>query len=105
LLSAFIFIEHKKIYNVLTLSMIIEGILYRTLTDQTLTYWMSSLCLCSIFSIWLLKDKEFLNTKRHYLIHIMLPASVWLGFEYMIYPCLAAVIIYFTKTISRKSKP
>jgi hypothetical protein len=103
LLSLFIFIEHKKIYNILTASMIFEGILYRTLTDQTLTYWMSSLCLCSIFSIWLLKDKEFLSTERHYVIHIMLPASVWLSFDHMIYLGLAITIIYFIKTISSKS--
>lgn len=97
LLSIFIFFKHKKIYNILTASMIIEGILYRTLTDQTLSYWMTSLCFYSMFSIWLLKDKEFLNIERHYLIHVILPASVWLSFDHMVYFSLFVTIIYFIR--------
>jgi prepilin signal peptidase PulO-like enzyme (type II secretory pathway) len=77
LLTIFVFIVHKKIYDIFTISIIIEGILYRTLVDQTLFYWAISLGLGSMFSIWLLKDKEFLNIKRRYVIHLILSSSVW----------------------------
>ena len=82
LLSGAIFVQHKKFYPILTASLIIEGILYHILLDHTLTYAGARLGIGMIICLWLIKDEEFFNEKRYWLINIILPTCVWLDFKW-----------------------
>ena len=80
ILSVFIFFRYKKTYNILTLSMIAEGALYRTLTEHTLENWIIDLGIGSLISLWLLKGSGFHSSRLRFLVHIILPASIWLSY-------------------------
>lgn len=85
LLSTTIYLQHQKIYPVLTASLVLEGGLYHTLFDQTLMSVAARLGIGGVVCLWLLKDEAFFNEKRYWLVNVILPGFVWLDFSYLIY--------------------
>lgn len=93
LLSGAIFARHQKVYPILSASLLIEGVLYHALADQTLIYLGARLGVGAIICLWLIRGEEFFNEERYWLINIIIPGFVWLDLNYLIYflPLIAAI--------------
>ncbi len=82
-LNIFIYSKHNFIPIRITLSIVVLGIVYRTLIDQEILLWLTSLSFASITSLWVIRnsldsnaDAEA-NTISKALVHLILPASLW----------------------------
>jgi prepilin signal peptidase PulO-like enzyme (type II secretory pathway) len=79
ILTAALWLNHKRLFPLVTLSIVSEGILFRTLNDQTITYWLINLFFAGLASILLLQnDDYFKSTKRQGAVQILVALSVWL---------------------------
>lgn len=78
LLTTAILITYRQIFPLLTFSIILEGVIYRTLVDQTISNWWINIALASILSLLLLKGEEFLNPKKRLFVHFILALSPWI---------------------------
>jgi prepilin signal peptidase PulO-like enzyme (type II secretory pathway) len=88
--------EHDDISKALTIALIAEAIIFRTLQDQSLIPWLWALCCSAIVLMYILKTK-FDNASLHELIHVILPSSVWLeGYE-LIYMLALIILVYWFK--------
>lgn len=94
ILSGLIHLENDgKVYCDLTTFSIILGIVYRTLADQSILPFLFDLSITSIILISILKsDKIYKSFYRRELTHLFLQASVWVGFDLLIF--LILLIIY-----------
>jgi len=72
LLNIFIYFEHNFIPPLITLSIIILGMIYRTLVDQEIFLWVMRFSLAFIICIWIRQ-----SNKRSNLPHLIMPASLW----------------------------
>lgn len=97
LLGIFIAYEHPIIPNTITLSLITEGIVYRTLVEKTILSWLLSLCIASLLSLWLLKKKEFLNPEKQSLIHVILPGGAWFTNEVLLLYGIVVLLSFMVK--------
>ena len=93
-LSCFIYNEHKIIFKNITAILLIQGALYRTLSDNAITPWLCALSIAAIISLYLIKD-ELYNIKRQELVHIILLASVWLTSFALVFFIFSTIILFF----------
>ena len=93
-LAFFIGYEHGIVPKVITASLVFEGILYRTLNDQSILPWFIALSFASILSLYIFRDKLY-NVKRQELVHIILPTSVWLEDSGLMIFTLVVLSIFF----------
>ena len=84
ILNIFIYSKHDVVPAKITLSIIILGMIYRTLTDQEITLWLTSFSFAAITSLWIIRNKlatldatQENTINAHALIHLILPASLW----------------------------
>jgi len=80
-LAFFIDREHNKAFKEITVSLIFIGVLHRTLNDHSILPWFVALSFASIVSLYILRD-HLNDPRRQQLVHIILPASVWLLFPW-----------------------
>ena len=89
-LGCFIYILYSKILLPITISITVLGTIYKTLIDQTIYYWTLHLAIASIISIWLIsyrsneKQTATLLNGAPILIHLIIPASIWLKPEFFL---------------------
>lgn len=98
LIAIFIAYEHPVIPNTVTLSLIVEGIIYRTLSEKTVLSWLLSICIVSLLSLWLLNKREFLNPEKQSLIHVILPGGAWLTNEALL---IYGIVVLFSLIIKK----
>lgn len=84
ILNIFIYSKHNIVPAKITLSIIILGMIYRTLIDQEITLWLTSFSLAAITSLWIIRKQlaaiaaaQENTINVHALIHLILPASLW----------------------------
>lgn len=95
-LSVAIYFEHKKILRILTIALIAEAALLRTLQDQSILSWVVVFSFAAIFSMLLLKmqDKRKL---REDVVHIILPASILIQGYYLLFIAAIIALLYFLR--------
>ncbi|WP_316353519.1 prepilin peptidase [Candidatus Trichorickettsia mobilis] len=103
LLNILIYREHKAIPQIIIISMLFWGAIYRTLTEQTIILWLSSLSIAFIISLFLLNNK-FNNTLRSQcIINILMLTSVWCSQEdltlYIIIIAILCILWSFWKQL------
>ena len=81
LLVMALLVVHRQFYSAITWSIVVEGVLYRTLIDHTLFYWAVSLGSGAVLSLWLLRQDKFQDRHRRHIAHVVISLSSWL-------PCL-----------------
>lgn len=105
-LNIFIYLEHNFISTRITLSIIVTGIIYRTLTDQEIFAWLASLSLGCILSLWIIREGVEDKSPYNYgklLVHLILPASLWCRSESVLLFVTSIVLGYlFSKLIKNK---
>ena len=84
ILNIFIYSKHNVVPATITLSIIILGMIYRTLIDQEIALWLTSFSFAAITSLWIIRNKlATIDTGQENainapaLIHLILPASLW----------------------------
>jgi hypothetical protein len=82
-LAFFISKEHSSLQKEVTASLIVIGTLQRTLNDQSITPWLIALSFAAIISLYILKG-TVRSKRRQQLVHIILPASVWLSLPWIV---------------------
>ncbi|MDP4708503.1 MAG: prepilin peptidase [Rickettsiaceae bacterium] len=95
-LAFFIVYEHGVAFKEITGSLLLIGILHRTLVDNSLLPWLLMLSLASIVSLYILKD-NLQDVYRQQIVHIILPASVWLLFPWNIGFFAGVLLLFFIK--------
>jgi leader peptidase (prepilin peptidase)/N-methyltransferase len=98
LLNIFIYLEHNFIPAILTLSIIILGMIFRTLTQGEIFSWLACLLLAFIISIWIVQRHH----SNYYLAHLILPASLWCNNYGLLIFGLILLGLYLVKIISKK---
>jgi leader peptidase (prepilin peptidase) / N-methyltransferase len=88
--------EHFEVTRILTVVLIAEAIIFRTLQDRSLVPWLFAFCCAAIVSMFILKTK-FDNLSRQEVIHIILPASVWLDDYKLIYMLAIVALVHWFK--------
>ena len=83
-LNIFIYSKHNVVPAKITLSIIMLGMIYRTLIDQEIALWLTSFSFSAITSLWIIRNKLAVITAQqentlntNILIHLILPASLW----------------------------
>ena len=94
MLAFFIKYKHGIVPKVITASLVFEGILYRTLNDQSILPWLIALSFASVLSLYIFKDKLY-NVKSQELVHIILPTSIWLQASGLIIFILLVLPVFF----------
>lgn len=82
-LAFFVNKEHSVLAKEVTVSLLVIGMLQRTLNDQSIIPWLGALSLAAIVALCVLKD-NLRSIRAQQLVHIILPASVWLLLPWMI---------------------
>ena len=80
LLNIFISSVHNFIPIKITLTIIIIGMIYRTLIDHEIFSWIADFSLASILCLWIIQknlDSKNLYNYNQSLVHLILPASLW----------------------------
>jgi leader peptidase (prepilin peptidase) / N-methyltransferase len=75
LLTILIYHEHGDVPKIILMFMLLLGIIYRTLLEQTMMNWLSSLSLGFVLSLFLINGK-FFKINKHWIGTLIL-ASVW----------------------------
>ncbi len=94
-LAFIIRIEHRFVPKILTTALVMEAVLFRTLQDQSIIYWLVAFCCVAIFlmAVFTIKIDDILKQD---LINIILPASVWLSvFDLVVFIFLLAISFLF----------
>jgi prepilin signal peptidase PulO-like enzyme (type II secretory pathway) len=76
-LSLFLEQESGVVRKEITIALTVLGALMRTLNEQSIIPWLVSLSLAAIISLYILK-RNISGKIEQNLVHIILPASVWL---------------------------
>lgn len=80
LLSIFIYLKHSFIPIRISLSIVILGMIYRTLIEHEIFLWITSLSLATILSLWIMRnsldDKSPSDINKSW-VNLVLPASLW----------------------------
>ena len=96
-LAFFLALEHKTAFKQITTALICAGALYRTLNDQSILLWVSSLGIASIASLYILKNSLDSSRKKEF-VHLILPASIWLYYPWIfIYAIIVLIIMRMPK--------
>lgn len=97
LLNILIYKEHKFIPHSFTICMVLLGVIYRTLIDQTIVLWLASLSTSFIVSLFLLNHKlmsRHIIDYNQYIINILMLSSIWCPPEHIIHYAIIVIIIY-----------
>ena len=81
-LAFFVNKEHGSLAKEVTVALLVIGMLQRTLNDQSIMPWLGGFSIFAIVSLCILKD-NLRSRRAQQLVHIILPASVWLLFPWM----------------------
>lgn len=95
-LAFFIVYEHGSTFKEITVSLLFIGVLHRTLEDHSLLPWLLMLSVASIISLYILKD-NLQDVYRQQIVHIFLPASVWLLFPFNMIFIIGILFLFFIK--------
>ena len=112
ILNIFIYLKHNFVPINITLGIIALGIIYRTLTDQEILLWVTSLSLAAIISLWIIRnslvdirnseDKNTISTAT-VLVHLILPASLWCqNYGILIFTAIIIFLHLFPSDIMKK---
>lgn len=93
LLAIIIHFQYKKFITSVTLTLIIQAALLRTLQDHSLT-WLSVFSIVSIFIMILAQHYDNISQET---IHAILPASIFLPFWYLMLLSVLMVILGILK--------
>ena len=112
ILNIFIYLKHNFVPINITLSIIALGIIYRTLTDQEISLWLTSLSFSVIISLWIIRNSlvdirvagEKNTTSRvSVIVHLILPASLWCqNYGILIFTTIIFFLYLFSSTTINK---
>ncbi len=102
ILAGFIHLENNgNLYLNLTITCLVLGMIYRTLSDASILPFLMDLSVASIILISILKsDKIYNNIYRNELTHIALQSSIWIGLDFVSYILILSVYILSVKQFS-----
>ena len=98
LLNIFIYLQHSFIPIKITLSIIILGMIYRTLIDHGIFLWLTNLSLAAILSLWIIRnslDDKNPFSRNKSLVHLILPASLWCNSYEALLFCIISVVFWY----------
>lgn len=112
ILNIFIYLKHNFVPINITLGIIALGIIYRTLTDQEILLWVTSLSFAAIISLWIIRNslvdirnsgnKNAINTAT-VIVHLILPASLWCqNYGVLIFTTIIIFLRLFPSAIMNK---
>jgi leader peptidase (prepilin peptidase)/N-methyltransferase len=98
MLSGFLHLENNFLYIKLTITSLVLGMLYRTLSDSSIIPFLTDFSVISIVLISALKsDKVYNSAYRNELTYIALQLSIWSGLNPIPYIIILAVYIISVK--------
>lgn len=95
-LSIAIYFEHKRILHILTIALIAEAALIRTLQDQSILSWLVVFSFAAIFSMLLLKAQGKREVREE-IVHVILPASILIESYYLLFIAAIIPLLYFLR--------
>ncbi len=126
ILNIFIHLKHNIVPITITLTIVVLGMIYRTLNDQEIFLWVTNLSIASILSLWIIRDnlngQNFSNHSKSptysennlrfdtsnsellkvYLkqqtLHLILPASLWCS-SYSILIFAVSIVFWYLISI------
>lgn len=102
-LSLFLDQESGVVRKEITTALIVLGALTRTLNEQSIISWMISLSFVAIISLYILKRNIAGKTEQN-LVHVILPASVWLPMPWLAaFGAAALLLLLFRGNIYGKN--
>lgn len=111
ILNIFIYSKHNFVPIEISLSVIVLGMIYRTLVDQEILLWLTSISCASIASLWIIRNypdtlssasgKNTIRTNT--LIHLILPASLWCpNYKILVFAISIALSFLFCRLTTNK---
>lgn len=95
-LSIAIYFEHRTILCILTIALIAEAALLRTLQDQSILSWVVVFSFAAIFSM-LLFQAQGKRELREEVVHVILPASILIQGYYLLFIAAIIALLYFLR--------